>query len=444
MGIINFFKKMFNKKVLTLPNKRRDILIQPFCSGYAKINIGQKLVVDEGWSAVIVAKDKVLDVFTEGNHELSLAYMPKTTKELKLDKGKVVKDGLVAEVVLPKSFKCDLYFIRTDHIQGRKWQSGLVKVREKDKKNLKYKMQGNYSFQVQAPDKAIKLFLIDWAKIKAGKAIVKLDYLVSEVCNEVLWDKKFASRKELTEYNFANTQIKPAVYKTFIKYGICITDMQVENIIYPQDFKEETFESVKPEKVQVEAKAQNPDTKEITSIESVEEIAPPKQKDLLSQANDVISEKSEELNYQENKKLAFKNDKKQETQIVSDKTETIMQKPLIEENLKKTENEVEKSLNAENSAKIENKTENFDSKQEEKFSTNENLFVTDNFVKTKEDNPFAVINLKNETNENKNQENLEIICSNCGAIIPKDSIFCNKCGKMIEKENENGKKDKYN
>ena len=104
----------------------------------------------------------------------------------------------------------------------------------------------------------------------------------------------------------------------------------------------------------------------------------------------------------------------------------------------------EKSLNEENSAKIENKTENFDSKQEEKFSTNEGLFVTDNFVKTKEDNPFAVINLKNETKENKNQENLEIICSNCGAIIPKDSIFCNKCGKMIEKENENGKKDRYN
>ena len=415
MGIINFFKKMFNKKVLTLPNKRRDILIQPFCSGYARINIGQKLVVDEGWSAVIVAKDKVLDVFTEGNHELSLAYLPKTTKELKLDKGKVVKDGLVAEVVLPKSFKCDLYFIRTDYIQGRKWQSGLVRVREKDKKNLKYKMQGNYSFQVQAPDKAIKLFLIDWAKIKAGKAIIKLDYLVSEVCNEVLWDKKFSSHKELTEYDFANTQIKPTVYKTFIKYGICITDMQVENIIYPQNFKEETFESVQPENAKIDKKQQKSTKKELTN-ESVEKIAPPPQKDLLSQANDAISEKSEELNYQEKEKLAFENNQTTQTEIMPEQAEKL----LNDENLLSSDKMVENN------------------------SPQSDVFASNNFENQAEDNPFITDITENQPNENITQNNFTVICSNCGAIVPKDSIFCNKCGKMIEKENENGKKDTEN
>lgn len=232
-----------------MPTKRRDVLIQPLSSGFNKINIGQKLVVDAGWCAVIVAKDQVLDVFGEGTHELSLAYIPKATKELKLDKGKVKKSGMVAEVILPKSFKCDLYFVRTEPIFGRKWDSGLIKVREKDKKHLKYQIKGNYSFQVQDAGKVVGLFLIDWAKIKTGKSIIKLDKLISEVCNEALWKKKISSKHQLVEYDFANTVIKPYVFKNFVKYGICITDMQVERIIYPDDVKGESFANVSGEVV---------------------------------------------------------------------------------------------------------------------------------------------------------------------------------------------------
>lgn len=249
MGVIKFFKKVFGSKVISLPVKRRDVLIQPHSSGYTTINLGQKLAVDNGWAAVIVAKDEVLDVFMEGVHEVSLAYIPKTTKHLKLDKGKVRKNGVVAEVVLPKNFKCDLYYVRMDYIQGRKWESDLVKVREREKKSLKYKMTGNYSFQVQAPDKAVRLFLIEWGKINTGKAITRLDGLVSEICSDVLWHKKVKSKDELTQYDFGNQVLKPSVYKNFIKYGICVADMQVEKIIYPEIFGEDKYQQVTPEKV---------------------------------------------------------------------------------------------------------------------------------------------------------------------------------------------------
>jgi len=248
MGFLDFFKKMFSKKVISLPTKHRDVLIQPHSSGYTIIKLGQKLVVDNGWSAVIVAKDVVADVLMEGTHEISLAYIPKTTKLLKLDKGKVEKNGMFADVVLPTSFKCDLYFVRMDYIQGRKWESDLIKVREKEKKNLKFKMNGNYSFQVQAPDKVVDLFLIDWGKIKAGRAISKLDVLVGEVCDEILWNKRIKNRDELTQYDFGNLVLKPPVYKNFIKYGLCITDMQVEKIIYPESVTGQKYVTVSPDK----------------------------------------------------------------------------------------------------------------------------------------------------------------------------------------------------
>jgi len=305
MGLIDFFKKMFNKKVISLPAKRRDVLIQPHSTGYTTIKLGQKLVVDNGWAAVIVVKDEVTDVFMEGTHEVSLGYIPKTTKLLKLDRGKVEKKGMLADVVLPQSFRCDLYFVRMDYIQGRKWESDLIKVRERDKKNLKYKMNGNYSFQVQAPDKVVDLFLIDWGKIKTGKAILKLDALLSDVCTETLWNKKFKSRDELTQYDFGNLVLKPAVYKNFIKYGICVIDMQVEKIIYPESVAGEKYVEVTPDTEQQKQLEQTTATEgKINNINQLETQIDYKMESgkLLDQVKHIEEEETPE-----NKKIPFYN-----------------------------------------------------------------------------------------------------------------------------------------
>ena len=257
MGLISFFKKFFAKKVIQMPTKKQDVLIQPQSSGYTEIEIGQKILVEPGWNAVIVAKDTVLDVFGEGTHEISLAYIPKTTKALGLDKGKVKKNGVTAEVVLQTKFKCDLYYVRTEFVENRHWQTSQIKVHEKGKKKFKFNAVGTYSFQVQNPDSAIKLFLIDWAKIKPGRAIQKLDVLVSEQITNILWSKKFKSIQKLTEYEFGNMILKPSVYKNFKKYGIAITNIKVDNIVYPQNFKPEEFEKVEGEVLDDNKQEQN-------------------------------------------------------------------------------------------------------------------------------------------------------------------------------------------
>ena len=247
MGLIKFFKKLFSKKVIQIPTKKQDILIQPQSSGFTTIELGQKILVEPGWNAVIVAKDTVLDVFAEGTHEISLAYIPKTTKALGLDKGKVKKSGGTAEVVLPTKFKCDLYFVRMDYIEDRKWQSGFIKVREKGKKKFSYRAVGTYSFQVQEPAKFVGLFLIEWAKIKAGQAIKKLDILVSEQITDILWSKKFKGVDSLTDYEFGNLILKPSVFKNFKKYGVAVSNIKVDSVVYPKDFKREEFASVEGE-----------------------------------------------------------------------------------------------------------------------------------------------------------------------------------------------------
>lgn len=267
MGLIKFFKKLFSKKVIQMPTKKQDILIQPHSSGFTTIELEQKILVEPGWNAVIVAKDTVLDVFSEGTHEISLAYIPKTTKALGLDKGKIKKNGDTAEVVLPNKFKCDLYYVRTSYVENRKWESGFIKVREKGKKKFSYRAVGTYSFQVQEVDKFVKLFLIEWAKIKAGRAIKKLDVLVSEQITDILWSKKFKGVKSLTDYEFGNLMLKPAVFKNFKKYGVAVTNIKIDSVIYPQDVKPEEFEQVEGEVVDKEAKEAEKEVNEKLLIE---------------------------------------------------------------------------------------------------------------------------------------------------------------------------------
>jgi len=250
MGLIKFFKKMFEKKVIQMKHSKQSILIQELSPNLTIIKLGQKICVEKGYCAVIVAKDRVLDVFTEGTHEISIAYIPKTTKLLKLDRGKVVKRGMVAEMVMPSRFKCDLYYVRVDEILTRKWKSGKVNVREKGKQNFKYSMEGEYSFQATDPAKVVELFLIDWARIISGKELEKLDMLVSEAITETLWNKKINSKEKLIEYEFGNNVLKPSIFKAFNKYGICINDIKVENIIYPESLKTKTYQSIEAEKVE--------------------------------------------------------------------------------------------------------------------------------------------------------------------------------------------------
>jgi len=250
MGLIKFFKKMLEKKVLQMKPSKQNILIQAQSPNISVIKLGQKIFVEKGYSAVIVAKDRVLDVFLEGTHEINLAFIPKTTSLLRLDQGKVVKHGMVVEVVLPTKFKCDIYYVKTEEILTRMWKSGKVKVREKGKEKFDFSMQGNYSFQVTDPAKVVEFFLIDWARIIPGKELKKLDMLVGDEITEVLWSKKAKSKDILTQYEMGNNVLKPAIFKAFNKYGICINDIQVENIIYPENLKTTTYQKVDAEKVE--------------------------------------------------------------------------------------------------------------------------------------------------------------------------------------------------
>ena len=83
----------FNKKddTVMLPEKFKNSVIYPISNSMYTVNLGQNIVVGDGWNAVFVVKEKPREILPAGAHELSLPNLPNITRLLKLDQGKVNK-----------------------------------------------------------------------------------------------------------------------------------------------------------------------------------------------------------------------------------------------------------------------------------------------------------------------------------------------------------------
>lgn len=108
----------------------------------AKIKFGQKLDVANNCVAMLVAKNKVADVFTEGSYRLDTNNMPLLSRILKLTKPN--KKG-----ELPNSFKVDIYYINLKQFERLPFTSlDYVVAKGKNYKNVKVGLSGNFDFCV--------------------------------------------------------------------------------------------------------------------------------------------------------------------------------------------------------------------------------------------------------------------------------------------------------
>lgn len=108
----------------------------------AKIKFGQKLDVANNCIAMLVAKNKVADVFTEGSYRLDTNNMPLLSRILKLTKPN--KKG-----ELPNSFKVDIYYINLKQFERLPFSSlDYVVAKGKNYKNVKVGLSGNFDFCV--------------------------------------------------------------------------------------------------------------------------------------------------------------------------------------------------------------------------------------------------------------------------------------------------------
>lgn len=398
-------KKLFTTKIVLSP-RYANSFIHRYNSRLLKITFGTQLTVDPNWAAVIVVKDVILDVFTAGKYEIQLGLIPKTARLLRLDRGKVKKHGTTAVVELPKKFKCDLYFVNLKPFENRYWQSDYIRVKKKKLKAFKFKAQGKYKVTVNNPAQAVGLFKIDWGKINNNKALPKLDFLVGEVCSEVLNKKSKITPEEILSKEFSEKFLQPKVDRQFIKYGLLIEGVSVENLVYPKSYSSEYQQEV----LQI--------------------------KDMIKAEEEKKEEEIKEEGATEQTVEDIKNAENNETEQNKEKDETdILIEDLIEnskEGLKqKLEKDNKKSSKGKKDIIIKSYTDEDKSSNYPLSETSE----TDNEKETKTSQQGLKLCPKCQNIVPLNSE----ICPNCGCAIKEDKVveserFCPKCGKVVKED----------
>ena len=245
MGFFDFFKKK-EMSVLGLPDKFGGGFIQPLANVRLEVTLGQKIKVAPNWWAVIVLKDKPQDIFDEGEHELIIPNLPNVTKALKLNKSKVVKKGGKQELVFQNKFKCDIYFVNKQAITNQFWQTNLINKKIKGRKRFNVMMSGTFDFQSVDAKRTISLFLLEWAKIDAGKAQRRLLEYMNEFATEALDWCKCSAPQELDDKENAAKLLLPKIEKNFNKYGIQISNFKVDKV----DFGREVAAMLEQEKLE--------------------------------------------------------------------------------------------------------------------------------------------------------------------------------------------------
>lgn len=235
MGFFDWFKRK-KSKLWQMPERADNLLVTAISHSLARITLGDKLIVKRDWMVVLVAKDRALDIFSEGEHTLNLGVMPHITKLLKLDVGRKRKHRGNIIVELPKDFLCDIYFVNLKMFENRIWKTESIKFK-RQKEVVKFWMQGRFDFQVKNAHDVIELFLIDWGFIRSDMALGKIDFLVSEFLTEEISKVKGLMPDEIAKQEMFEKLFKERIDKKFEKYGLRFFNVGVESVVYPRNIE---------------------------------------------------------------------------------------------------------------------------------------------------------------------------------------------------------------
>lgn len=233
MNIFKKIKQIFVKPVAMENSKKNELVVRSSSGGRIKLN--KTLSVPEGFVCLLVCKEKVLDRFTSGEHNLSIENIPAVCRTLKLNvpnkKGKY-----------KNSFFADVYFLKLDEILDKKFasQQGIYVKKDKNFLDATVFVSGKYSFELSDPVLFLEALLKMYGIIKGSLAQRQLDIWVGE-----LVDKKIEKNK--CSLDLLNAR-DSTCFKGLLEYlnknladvGVKITKIEVENTHLPKNIYKKT------------------------------------------------------------------------------------------------------------------------------------------------------------------------------------------------------------
>ncbi|MGD9901118.1 MAG: SPFH domain-containing protein [Spirochaetales bacterium] len=226
MGFFAKLKKLFSN-ALECPDKFAEefLYIVPLKKG--RINLGSTLLVRKDFVALIIVKERVADVFSEGKHKLTLATMPKTAQIARLNKTSK-KDKKIKD-----KFKAEICFVNLSSFENTFSGIEPFVIKDNELGRIKVRANGKYNYAVENAKTFLNVCLLEWAYIKPDTIKKQISFWVSSEAIKNLKVLNLPILEFAKNNKYISEQISPNITKKFASYGLEINNVYLTETFVP-------------------------------------------------------------------------------------------------------------------------------------------------------------------------------------------------------------------
>lgn len=193
-----------------------------------EIKLGAQLIVGEGQEAIFVRGGEALDVFMPGTHTLSTGNIPLLEKLVNLPFGG------------DTPFSAEIWFVATTVKRDMKWgTSNPIPLMDKTIGfPISLRAYGKWGFIITNPRSFLIQFVGSQRNLESSKIY---SYLIGEILQRLsdLLSEKLRDGMAVLEINAELNELSSegmaSISEEFVKYGLSVSNFNIENINIPQD-----------------------------------------------------------------------------------------------------------------------------------------------------------------------------------------------------------------
>ena len=221
---MGFFKKQLLEVIEWNDNSKDTIVYRYPLTTREEIMNSSTLVVRPSQTAVFVHKGQIADVFAPGTYKLATENIPFLTKLLSLPTG------------FNSTIKAEIYFVNTKQFNGLRWGTqNPIMMRDKDFGNVRLRGFGTYSFKIVD----VKTFMQEVFGTNALYTVTDITNhnrpLLIQGVTDAIGESKISALDLAASYKEFANQIKELTNPEFLKLGMKLTSVIVENISLPEE-----------------------------------------------------------------------------------------------------------------------------------------------------------------------------------------------------------------
>ncbi|MBO5394452.1 MAG: SPFH domain-containing protein [Clostridia bacterium] len=223
---MGFFKKQL-LEVIEWTDESKDIIVYRYPQQKREeIMNSSTLVVRPSQTAVFVHKGQIADIFAPGSYKLATENIPFLTKMLSLPTG------------FDSPIKAEIYFINTKQFTGLKWGTqNPIMMRDADFGNVRLRGYGSYAFKVVN----VRAFM---EEVFGTNELYKVsdieEYnrpLIIQGMTDALGEGQVSALDLAANYKEFANKIKEQTNPEFLKLGMKLSSVVIENISLPEEIE---------------------------------------------------------------------------------------------------------------------------------------------------------------------------------------------------------------